>query len=126
MKRRQQRIGLMGEDIATEYLIKNQHQIIDRNYRTKRGEVDIICQFENPLSGENILVFVEVKARQELQFGLPMEALTSEKMDRVQRAAEVYIMENNLDDVCCRFDVIGIVITPEGHQIEHVQDVLDY
>ena len=44
----------------------------------------------------------------------------------MRQAAEVYIMQNGLDEVCCRFDVVGIVFNPKETQIEHIQDVIDY
>ena len=117
-------VGVKGEDIATAYLQKNNFRILERNYRTRRGEIDIIALEEAPLQINHTLVFIEVKARKELNFGTPEEAVTSEKMGRIRRAAEVYLMKNELEEVDCRFDVIGIVITPQGHTLEHARDVL--
>lgn len=126
MSSRWHQVGVKGEGIATTYLEKNQYKILERNYRTRRGEIDIIALEEDPLATSQVLVFVEVKARKELSFGAPEEAITTQKMERIRRAAEVYLLKNDLEDVDCRFDVIGIVITPEGYTLEHEKDVLDY
>jgi len=121
-----QRIGSQGEDIAADYLEKKNYKILQRNYRSRQGEIDIICLDETGDTDDNVLVFVEVKARRVLDYGVPTESVTSEKIGRMRRAAEVYIMLNGLDEVCCRFDVVGIVFNPGETQIEHIQDVIDY
>ena len=122
----QRTVGVRGEDIAASFLEKKQHKILERNYRTKRGEIDIISQKYDEATGENVLVFVEVKARRGLQFGRALEAMTTEKMERVRRAAEFYMTHHGLEDTYCQFDVIGILMTPHDVHIEHMQDVVDY
>ena len=119
-------VGSRGEDIAAAYLESKSYRILDRNYRTNRGEVDIIGVEEDEATGEAVVVFIEVKTRSDLQYGVPLEAITEEKMERVRRAAEVYMVQQGIEDILCRFDVVGILITPQGHQIEHVRDVIDY
>ncbi|MBX2822780.1 MAG: YraN family protein [Rhodothermaceae bacterium] len=121
-----QHTGSHGEDIAADYLEKKRYKIVHRNYRCRRGEIDIICLDETADSGNNVLVFVEVKARRVLDYGAPSESVTTEKIGRMRRAAEVYIMMNGLEEVCCRFDVVGIVFNRGETQIEHIQDVIDY
>ena len=121
-----QRVGSQGEDIAADYLEKNDYKIVQRNYRSRRGEIDIICMDESGAAENNVLVFVEVKSRRVLDYGVPTESVTSEKIGRMRQAAEVYLMLNDLDEVSCRFDVIGIVFNPKGTHIEHIQDVIDY
>lgn len=121
-----QDVGSRGEDLAAAYLERKGCRIMCRNYRTNRGEVDIIGLEQDDESGDATLVFIEVKTRSDLQYGVPLEAITEEKMERVRRAAEVYILQNRIEDTLCRFDVVGILITPQGNQIEHIQDVIDY
>lgn len=122
----QQRVGKEGEDAAVAYLISHKYRILKRNYRARRGEIDIICEAAGDESGSPVLIFVEVKARSSLHYGDPFEALSEEKMNRIQRAAEVFIMENHLEDAMCRFDVIGVMVGDGNPGIEHVKDVMDY
>ena len=119
-------IGPYGEDLAADYLEKKSYKILQRNYRSRRGEIDIICLDESAENDNKVLVFVEVKARRALEYGIPTESVTVEKVGRIRQAAEVYMMLNEMEEVCCRFDVIGIVFNSGEIQIEHLQDVIDY
>ena len=69
-----QEIGKIGEDIACSYLEKNNYKIICRNYRTKTGEIDIIAR---DITKE--IVFIEVKTRQNLKYGYPIDAINKQK-----------------------------------------------
>ena len=123
----QQRVGKEGEDLAAAYLLRKGYTILQRNYRARRGEIDIICHDNGEVGGgAPNLVFVEVKTRSNLRFDDPFDALSEEKMSSIRRAAEVFIMNNDHDDVACRFDVIGILLGPEKNEVEHIQDVMDY
>lgn len=100
------RFGEKGENIATAYLKKNKYKILDRNYRTKLGEIDIVA-----LKGKTIC-FVEVKYRTTISFGLPRESVTITKQNKIRRAAQQYLLENKMYDVPVEFDVLEI--TNEG------------
>ncbi|MCK4798508.1 MAG: YraN family protein [Spirochaetes bacterium] len=93
-------LGKIGEDIATKYLENNGIQIIERNYYTKYGEIDLIG-IEN-----KTIIFIEVKLRKNKNFGLPSEAIDSKKLKRIHNTATNYISEMNFTNNDCRFDVI--------------------
>lgn len=109
--------GNKGEDLATNWLIKNGYDIIVRNFRYKHSEVDIIA------SKNNTLHFVEVKTRTNLQFGLPEESIDNRKMNALKKAAAAYI-ELNHQWKFLQFDVIAITLIknkePEFFFIEDV------
>jgi putative endonuclease len=101
-------LGRRGEDLACDYLEHNGFAIVERNYRTRRGEIDIIAH------GENREVFVEVKTRRTSEFGEPEEAVTDTKVRRIRGVASEYLHEKKLGtDV--RFDVISVLIDGEGN-----------
>jgi putative endonuclease len=94
-------LGAWGENEATHFLMESGLKIIDRNFRTREGEIDIVAE-----DGKT-LVFVEVKTRSSLSKGFPEEAVTSTKMAHLFIAAEKYMQINpQYDD--WRIDVIAI------------------
>lgn len=99
------KIGEEGEKIAAELLISKGYEIIERNYRFGKGEIDIIAMDPE----KQYLVFVEVKSRQNLEFGEPEYAITKNKIRQVRRIAEAYLYENEINNADCRFDVIAIL-----------------
>lgn len=109
--------GDKGENLAAELLISKGYEIIKRNYRFGKGEIDIIAK--DPT--EEGLVFVEVKSRNNLEFGYPIESITPNKIKQIKRIAELYLYENDIKESSCRFDVISILTLPgQKHQIEHL------
>ena len=105
-------VGVKGEELAKTYLIKNKYKILEQNYTTKLGEIDIIAQFKN------IVVFVEVKQRQSARFGLPREAVTPYKQQKIRRVAQLYLLKSGLNNANCRFDSIDIL----GEEITHIEN----
>ena len=104
--------GRQGEDQAEEYLKGKGYEIIERNYRYKRAEIDLIAVYGNTL------VFVEVKARSNNRFGFPEEAVNSKKQRNIMEAADQYIHEKNwLHPI--RFDIIAILNKTE---LRHFED----
>ncbi|MCL2540627.1 MAG: YraN family protein [Firmicutes bacterium] len=102
-------VGVSGELKAKEYLIKQGYKIIATNYTTKLGEIDIIAE-----DGDTI-VFVEVKARYSVQYGLPREAVTPYKQNKVRTVATYYLRANNLFNRKVRCDVIEILYDKLHH-----------
>ncbi len=96
--------GKKGEDIALEILVKNGYKIIDRNFSSRFGEIDIVA-----LDGPT-LVFVEVKTRQSTKFGLPQEAVTPQKIYRIKKTAEYYSLIHPELPKRLRIDVVAIII----------------
>ena len=95
--------GQEWESLAERHLKKAGYRILDRNVRTKVGEIDLVAE-EN-----GILCFIEVKGRRGTGFGLPEEAVDAEKQRRIFRAAEAYLQSRRLADRRCRFDVVAIL-----------------
>lgn len=109
-------MGAWGEDLALRYLIKHGYRLVERNYRTRRGEIDLI------LRNEGTLVFVEVKLRRGTGFGDPLEAVTPRKQATLRYLAERYLADREPDFDTVRFDVVGILASREGLRINHVED----
>ena len=84
-----QLIGVQGEAIIAQYLEESGNEIIDRNWRTAFGEIDIIA-----LSPHGVVIFVEVKTRTSLRFGEPLEAIHPQKARRLQKLARAWLVEN--------------------------------
>jgi putative endonuclease len=99
---RRQELGKSGEDLACAELERRGYAILERRYRTRFGEIDIIA------SDRGTTVFVEVKARMGEEFGGGAAAITAWKQRRVTRMALDYLSKHNLHDCPCRFDVITV------------------
>ncbi len=97
-----QSLGAKGEVLARRFLEKAGYRIIDQNYRTRFGEVDLIA-----LDGIT-LVFVEVKTRSDHSFGAPQEAVTRQKQQRIIRVAQYYLSSHQENERPVRFDVVAI------------------
>jgi putative endonuclease len=108
--------GAEGEEIACEYLLLQGMRIIERNYRTRRGEIDIIAR-----EGE-YLVFCEVKCRGSDACGVPELAITSGKARQVRRVAEGYLAWRAIREQPCRFDVVAIQLAGRRGRLHHVRD----
>jgi len=94
-------VGIKGEKAACVFLKKNGYKILKKNYKKTFGEIDIIAK-----KGEDIS-FVEVKTRESQEFGLPCEAVTNAKKNRIIKTAKNYIIENSLNDNYS-FDIIEV------------------
>jgi putative endonuclease len=108
-------LGNRGEEIAAAYLKKQGYKILNRNFRTKFGEVDIIC------CQARTIVFVEVKTRTDDKFGTPEESVTRIKQDHIRRTALAYLQTELKRYHEIRFDVIGIKINGSEFEVNHLQ-----
>ena len=97
-----QRLGLEGEKIAAVELERLGYRILERRYRSRFGEIDLIAQ------DEATVVFVEVKTKTDSRFGNPAEMVTSQKQRRLVSMAEEYVTGRRLQTTPCRFDVVAI------------------
>lgn len=104
--------GRLGEERAVEYLRARGYSVIERNFRCRVGEIDIVAR-----DGDT-LVFVEVRTRTDGRRGTALEAVTPAKQRRVAQVAEVYLTMRRLHAAVCRFDVVGIT----GERVELVRD----
>ncbi len=115
-------IGSLGEEVATAFLEGKRYRILERNFRCKGGEVDIVAR--DP--ADKSLVFVEVKARRDLSYGVPQLAVTPFKQRQISKAALTWLAKNRQQDVNARFDVIAIMLDDNGrHTVEHIVNAFD-
>jgi putative endonuclease len=115
-----QSVGEMGEALAVTYLKGRKYRIIERNFRCKCGEVDIIAR-----DGKE-LVFVEVKARRTATYGPPQLAVTPFKQRQISKAALTWLAKERLQDAPARFDVIAILFHHQDlPEIEHITNAFD-
>lgn len=106
--------GLFWERVAAFYLLLKGYKILGFNYRTRFGEIDIICR-----DGETI-VFVEVKYRKSERFGSAEEFVTEKKIERIIKTARQFISEKRLEGTF-RFDVVAI----NGFKIKHIKNAFE-
>lgn len=105
--------GSKGEFLAQKYLKENKYTILQTNYKCKIGEIDIIAR------KSNVLVFVEVKARESNRFGMPREAVNYYKQQKIKQVATSYMLSKGLYEKCqIRFDVIDIL----GDKVAHIEN----
>lgn len=113
-------LGRRGEKAAVQFLKEKGFQIKTLNYRSGRGELDIIA-----LDGD-ITVFVEVKARWDLNMGDPAYGVTTAKIKQLKKIAELYLYDHGIDEIDCRFDVVTVLFgTGDKPIIEHYVDAFD-
>ena len=109
--------GEKGERLAVRFLRRRGYRIVERNYRCRRGEIDLVA-----LDGDEV-VFVEVKTRSGTAFGSPAEAVTRTKRRRLAHAARDYCNRRHLAEPCCRCDVVAILLPAGGKpEIELFRD----
>jgi putative endonuclease len=100
-------IGKIGEDTAVEYIENRGYKIIDRNYTSRWGEIDIISE------KDGVLVFVEVKTKIGDKYGAPWESVTFFKYQKLKRSIQYYITSNKHSNRKCRIDVCGVLLNPD-------------
>ena len=110
--------GLHGEAIAVEYLKNIGHIIIEKNFRTKFGEIDIISRYKNRI------YVSEVKTRKDITYGLPFENVNLKKVNKMITTYKAYCKNRNIFDCDCTFSIISIVIDNNGLvKIKYIEDI---
>ncbi|QIE59654.1 YraN family protein [Rasiella rasia] len=109
-------LGILGEELATKYLLRSGFAILERNWRFQKAEIDIIAQKE-----EGTIIFVEVKTRNSAFFGNPQDFVTPSKIKLLVKAANEYLISNQLD-VEARFDIVAILKNSKEERIEHFEN----
>jgi len=110
-------LGNSGEDKAVAYLSSIGYNIIERNFHSSQGEIDIVAQ------DKEFIVFIEVKYYSFRSYGSPLGAVRRSKKDSMIHAAQTYLMKKNIKDINCRFDVIAIYREISGElRIDHIKD----
>jgi putative endonuclease len=114
-------LGQYGEEYTCRYLQEKGYKILEKNFRNKLGEIDLIVQ------DGKVVCFIEVKTRKTLQYGAPFEAVHSTKQHKMVQMALCYLKYKfHTIDVLSRFDVISIYKTPEDQPIiEHIVNAFD-
>ncbi len=115
-------IAKTGEALAVKHLKARGCEILAQNYRARRGEIDIIVQ------DGVFTVFVEVKTRRSLRFGVPQAAVTWQKQRQISKVALAYLQSQNRLDAPCRFDVIAIHLSPqlEVLTLEQIESAFEF
>lgn len=115
-------IATIGEKFAAEHLKTLGYQILAKNYRYKRGEIDLIAKQDDRI------VFVEVKTRRSLKYGLPQYAVTMPKQRQISKIALAFLQAQDLLDTPCRFDVIAIHLSPQLEllRLEQIENAFDF
>ena len=108
-------LGIKGEELAFNYLVKKGYKILSRNYRFKHNEIDIVAQFESTL------VIVEVKTRASRFLAGPEDTVTPSKQKSIIKVANAYIHDHEVD-LDTRFDIISIILNEKETHIEHMVD----
>ncbi len=115
MLNRYQQFGKKSEEVAARHLVRNGYSILEQNYRTKQGEIDIIAK-----DGDTI-VFVEVKARRSDHFGNPKWAVTPKKQKKILMLALYYLKATKQSNAKARFDVVTLSSRrPEAGNIQRL------
>ena len=105
-----------GEQAAADYLERRSMTIVDRNWRCRSGELDIVAL------DDETLVFCEVKTRRTDRAGSPEDAVETRKQHRIRRVAQVYLARAGLHDVTVRFDVVAIDVRADRAVLRHLRD----
>jgi putative endonuclease len=115
-------LGMQGEILAQNYLTAQGYQIIERNFKNKIGEIDIIAK------QENVICFCEVKTRRSLTYGQPYESVNYFKMRKLSKLALSYLKYRfGCVDICSRFDVISIYYHADGsRELNHIRNAFDF
>ena len=114
-------LGYEGENYACTYLFNHGYSILERNFTSYFGEIDIIAFDQNKKEPE--LVFVEVKSRSNNNCGTPAESVTKYKQKHLTKCAEFYLYIHHLEDFFCRFDVIEVTKLFKGnYKIHHIKN----
>lgn len=116
-----QAVGNLGEQTAADYLVKQGCRILERNFRSRGGEVDIVAK-----DRDGCIAFVEVKTRRSLAYGLPQLAVTQRKQHQISKGALAWLSKNRLHECTARFDVIAVLLQDGSEPtIEHIPNAFD-
>ena len=105
--------GKFGEDVTVKYLEGCGYEILERNFHSRWGEIDIIAKING------CLVFCEVKTRKSISYGRPSEYVTKNKMEKIIKTAMVYVGDTEAE---MRFDVSEVFIKNDGYEINYIEN----
>jgi len=110
-------LGQLGEQAATRYLITQGYQLLDRNWRCRLGEIDLVA------AREDQIIFVEVRTRASVRFGSGAESVDRHKQQKLRQLALAYLREKRMSqEAKLRFDVVSIQVLEDGrYEIDHIK-----
>lgn len=108
-------LGQKGELIAVNHLVNKGFDIVERNYKWKNSEIDIICK------KDNLLIVVEVKTRNSIVLGEPYLSVTRSKQRQIIKVTNRFIEQNNVQEEV-QFDVVSIILNQYQTKIEHIEN----
>lgn len=112
------KFGIIGEKIAQDYLRNQDYEILETNFYTRRGEIDVIAQ------KDKYIVFIEVKTRTNLKYGTPAMAVNFIKKRHMESAAKIFLAVNKLKESEVRFDVVEVLIMNGKCKINHLEGIM--
>ena len=107
-------LGRKGEDLAASYIRNLGWEIVQRNYTTRLGEIDLVCR------DHGTLVFVEVKTRTVTDFARPDQSVTRHKQAKLRRLVEDYLVKHGQESADIRCDVLGVTLSGRRPEFEHI------
>ena len=119
MLNRRQKFGEKGEALAVRHLKNAGYKIIETNYRTQLGEIDIIAK------EKDTIVFVEVKSRRSVHFGNPKQAVTFQKQKKISMVALYYLKITDQSNAKARFDVVTVISNRDRPQVEIIKNAFE-
>ena len=119
MTQRTKDLGVNGENLAAQYLEANGWRILERNFRIRRAEIDLIAE------REGMIVFVEVKTRLSNKFGRPAEAVDERKQRKIIMAAGVFMQRAEFAQCACRFDVMEVFKLNGEWQLNQIENAFE-
>lgn len=120
MSNARKKLGAWGEDLAAKHLQAEGYEILERNWRCNRGEIDLVAK-----TGQT-LAFVEVKTRRGRKMGTPEAGLTPYKSNKLLQLGEIYVQEHNLTDLNWRVDLVAVELDTGGKLLrcEHIPNAV--
>ncbi|MBQ7477097.1 MAG: YraN family protein [Selenomonadaceae bacterium] len=119
MTARTKNLGNAGEIFAANYLEQLGYKILEKNFRVRSAEIDIVAEIDG------VIVFVEVKTRSDTKHGLPAEAVNFRKQQKIIQAAGVFLQDEKYFDAPCRFDVIEIYSNGSQFSARHIENAFE-
>ncbi|MGL5273131.1 MAG: YraN family protein [Phocaeicola sp.] len=108
-------LGKAGEEVAANYIRNKGYRVLHRNWRSGKKELDIIAEYEG------VLIVIEVKTRQHIEFGRPEEAVTNKKIKHIVASTDAYLRKFCID-LPVQFDIITVIGKIEPFKIEHIEE----
>ena len=119
MTQERRSLGKKGEDLAVSRLKALKYKIVERNYKCRLGEIDVIAR------EKDTLVFIEVKTRATVDFGGPAAAVNDRKQRQLSKVALTYLNQKSLSDIPARFDVVSVELIPPEPRIEVIRNAFE-